>query len=127
MTNKDLNALYKEIGRVVETNEDTKIGKKMLKIFERIKPALEQYQKEVDELRLDNALTDEKDVLILDEKGEYKFTKEGLRKLTAQINDLNNAKADVKVIEVVNPNGLEEFTFLKGWVTGVNFVEDEEL
>lgn len=127
MTNKDLNTLYKEIGRVVETNQDTKIGKKMLKIFERIKPALEQYQKEVDELRLDNALTDEKDVLILDEKGEYKFTKENLKKLTAQINDLNNRQADVKVIEIVNPNGLEEFTFLKGWVTGVNFVEDEEL
>jgi hypothetical protein len=127
MTNKDLNALYKEIGRVVERNGDTKVGKKMLKIFERIKPALEQYQKEVDELRLDNALTDEKDVLVLDEKGEYKFTKDGLRKLTSQINDLNNRHIDVKVIEVVNPNGLEEFAFLKGWVTGVNFVEDEEL
>lgn len=128
MTNKDLSLLYSKLSKTIEANgEDTKLGKKMIKIFERIKPYLEAYQKEVDGLRLDNALTDDKDVLLLDEKGEYKFTKENLKKLTNQIEVLNNTAIDIPMINIVNSKGFEEHTFLRGWVSGVDFIEEEEL
>ena len=29
-------------------------------------------------------------------------------------------------IEVINTNGLERFTFLKDWTTGIEFVDEQE-
>ena len=69
-------------------------------------------------------------IRIVNEKGEYRFSKEGLKKLKDDIKKLNESEFNFKPIEVLNPKGLEEFSFLKDWVTGVEFeVEetDEEL
>jgi hypothetical protein len=79
----------------------------------------------MEDLRLDNAATDEKGVLIVDDKGEYKFTKEGLKKLKEDIKKLSESEFDFTPIEVLNPKGLEEFHFLKDWVNGVTFDEQE--
>ena len=43
---------------------------------------------------------------------------------------LNEKEFEFKKIEVVNPQGLEDFHFLEDWVTGVTFnpkPEEEEL
>ena len=80
----------------------------------------------IEELRLDNASTDDKDILLLDEKGGYKFTKDAVKKLTAQINELGNKELDFTPINVVNPEALEEFKFLEDWTTGIAFVKEEE-
>jgi hypothetical protein len=77
-------------------------------------------------LRLDNAQTDDKDCLLLDEKGNYKFSKEGIKKLTKDIDALNDKEFDFQIINVVNPNGLENFTFLEDWTTGIEFNKQEE-
>jgi hypothetical protein len=66
-------------------------------------------------------------MLLVDEKGGYKFSKEGVKLLTKQISDLDNSEFHFEKINVVNPQGLEEFIFLKDWVTGVPFEADEEL
>ena len=126
---------YKELNDLVRTiqaninDQETKVQKKLFKIFEKIKPAFADYQNKVEDLRIDNAATDDKDVLLLDEKGGYKFSKEGLKNLTKQINELNEQEFTFTKINVVNPQGLETFIFLKDWVNGVTFVEesDEEL
>jgi hypothetical protein len=83
----------------------------------------------VENLRLDNASIDEKDNLILNEKGDYSFSKEGLKTLISQKKDLLQKEIEFKVIDVVNPQGLENYLFLSKWVTGVTFnnEEDEEL
>lgn len=62
----------------------------------------------------------------MDEKGGYKFTKEAIKKLTAQVKELGEKEFEFKTIEVVNPNGLEDFTFLEDWTTGITFVKEEE-
>jgi hypothetical protein len=95
-------------------------------LYEKVKPTHEDYNKQRDELRLDNAATDDKGVLIMDEKGDYKFNKEGVKKLTKDIEALNEKEFDFKPIEVINTNGLDKFTFLKDWTTGITFVEEEE-
>jgi hypothetical protein len=118
-----------QINQVIEKQE-TKVQKKLFKFGEKLKPYQETYVNKVEELRLDNAATDEKDVLVTDEKGEYKFSKEGLKKLREDIKKLNESEFDFTPIEVLNPKGLEKFYFLKDWVTGVTFDEqeiDEEL
>lgn len=126
MTYKELNLLVRNIQASVG-NQETKIQKKLFKIFEKVKSILEDYNDKVNELRLDNASVDEKGILLTDDKGAYKFSKEGAKLLTKQIFDLDNSEFPFEKINVVNPQGLEEFIFLKDWVTGVPFEADEEL
>jgi hypothetical protein len=125
MKNKQLLQLVSSIN-VVIGNQDTKTQKKLFKIYEKIKKHHEDYQAEVEILRLDNAQTDDKDCLLLDEKGNYKFSKDGIKKLTKDIEALNDKEFEFVIINVVNPNGLEDFTFLEDWTTGIEFNKQEE-
>lgn len=120
-----LNVLVASINAVIG-NAESKTQKKLVKIYEKVKSYHESYQAQVEELRLDNASTDDKDILLLDEKNGYKFTKESIKKLTAQVKELGEKEFDFKAIEVLNPNGLENFTFLENWTTGITFVKEEE-
>ena len=123
---KDLNVLVNSINNVIGKQE-TKVQKKLFKLYEKVKPAHEDYNKQRDELRLDNAAVDEKGILLTDEKGEYKFNREGVKKLTKDIETLNEKEFDFNPIEVINTNGLELFTFLEDWTTGITFVKEEEV
>jgi len=125
MKYKDLNILVASINAVIG-GQETKIQKKLFKLYEKVKPAHESYQSQVEDLRLDNASTDDKDILLLDDKGGYKFTKDGVKKLTAQIKELSEKEFDFKPIDVINAQGLEVFTFLKDWTIGIEFIKDEE-
>jgi len=125
---KDLSILVNSINQVIGKQE-TKVQKKLFKLYEKVKKHNEDYSSQLDELRLDNAATDDKNILLVDDKGGYKYNKEGIKKLGKDIEALTNKEFDFKIIEVVNPQGLESFTFLKDWVTGIEFEneEDEEL
>jgi len=125
MKYQQLNTLVASINAVIGSQE-TKTQKKLFKIYEKVKTHHEDYQAKVEELRLDNASTKENDILILNEKGEYSFTKEAIKKLTEQVKELSNKEFDFKVIEVLNPNGLENFTFLEDWTSGITFIKEEE-
>jgi hypothetical protein len=111
---------------VVIGNQDTKTQKKLFKIYEKVKAYHEDYQSEVEILRLDNAQTDDKDCLLLDDKGNYKYSKDGIKKLTKDIEALNDKEFDFVIINVVNPQGLEDFTFLEDWTNGIEFNKQEE-
>jgi len=125
MKYKQLLQLVSSINAVIG-NQESKTQKKLFKLYEKVKKHHEDYQAEVEILRLDNAQTDDKDCLLLDEKGNYKFSKEGIKKLTKDIDALNDKEFDFQIINVVNPQGLENFTFLQDWVTGVEFNKQEE-
>lgn len=125
MKYQQLNTLVASINAVIGSQE-TKVQKKLFKIYEKVKSYHESYQAQVEELRLDNASTDDKDILLLDEKGGYKFTKESIKKLTAQVKELGEKEFDFTPIPVVNPQGLEDFNFLEDWTTGITFVKEEE-
>lgn len=126
---------YKELLETIEKinavigNAETKSQKKLVKIYEKMKPYYEKYLDERNDFRLDAAAVDDKGVVILDEKGDYKFTKDSLKTLQVSLKSLLEKEFEFPVINVVNPGGLEEYSFLKDWVTGVDFKsnEDEEL
>jgi hypothetical protein len=122
---QQLNTLVASINAVIGSQE-TKVQKKLFRLYEKVKSHHESYQAQVEELRLDNASTDDKDILLLDEKNGYKFTKESIKKLTAQVTELGNKEFDFTPIPVVNPQGLEDFNFLEDWTTGITFVKEEE-
>ena len=103
----------------------TKAQKKLAKISEKLKPYLEKYDELADDLRLDNASTDKDGNLLLKENGGYFYTKENLKKLNAESKKLNLTEVEFEVIEIINPDGLEEFVWLKDWVNGVDFKEIE--
>jgi hypothetical protein len=124
-TYKDLTKLIADLNSVIGTQE-TKTQKKLFKLYERLKPNHEAYQSEIEVLRLDNAATDDKGILLTDDKGGYQFTKEGLKKLRLDIESLNKKEIEFKVIEVVNPQGLETFNFLEGWTNGITFIIEED-
>ncbi len=124
---------YKDLYMVVAytaaniVDESIKGQKKLSLIRKKFQPYLDEYNEKRDELRLDHASCDDKGNLILDEKGEYKFTKEGLKKLSQEVKDLSDKEFEYTPIEVINPEGLEIYTFLDGWVNGVKFEKEEEI
>lgn len=124
MKNKELLNLITSINAVIDLQEE-KVQQKLMKLYSKIKHHYEFYNEQLDELRIDNAATNDKCILLKDEKGGYEFTKEGFKKLKADIEALNNKDFDFTPIEVINPNGFEKLLFLKNWIKGVNFVEDE--
>ena len=125
MKYSQLNQLVANLNAVIGSQE-TKTAKKLLKIYEKVKTHHEDYQAKIEELRLDNAQVDDKDCLVLSEKGEYRFTKEAIKKLTEQVKELSNKEFEFKPIEVINTNGLEHFTFLEDWTTGIEFIKEIE-
>ena len=125
MKYKQLLQLVGNLNAVIGSQE-TKTAKKLVKIYEKVKPHHEAYQTEVEILRLDNAQTDDKDCLLLDEKGSYRYSKEGIKKLTKDIEALNDKEFDFVIINVVNQEGLKDFTFLQDWTTGIDFNKQEE-
>ena len=125
MKYQQLNQLVANLNAVIGSQE-SKTQKKLFRLYEKVKTHHEDYQAKVEELRLDNASTKENDILILNEKGEYSFTKEAIKKLTEQVKELSNKEFDFTPIPVVNPQGLEHFTFLEDWTTGITFVKEEE-
>ena len=125
MKYQQLQTLVASINAVIGSQE-TKVQKKLFRLYEKVKSHHESYQAQVEELRLDNASTDDKDILLLDEKNGYKFTKESIKKLTAQVKELGEKEFYFTPINVVNPDGLQDFTFLENWTTGIEFIKEEE-
>jgi len=125
MKYSQLNQLVANLNAVIGSQE-SKTQKKLFRLYEKVKPHHEHYQAKVEELRLDNAQVDDKDCLVLNEKGEYRFTKDSIKKLTEQVKELSNKEFDFTPIPVVNPQGLEHFSFLEDWVTGIEFIKEIE-
>jgi len=107
--------------------QDTKVSQKLGKIAKKLTKYVDEYNEQVEEIRIDNASTDDKGVILKEEKGGYKFSKDGLKKVMKQIKELNEKEFIYEKINVVNPSGLEEFTFLQDWLTGVEFDKEIEL
>lgn len=105
----------------------TKGQKKLVLIAKKVQIYLDQYNEKAEELRLDAASVDKDGNLILNEKGSYSFSKDGLKKLNQQSKDLNLSLFDFDPIVVNNPEGLEIYPFLGDWVTGVKFKDIETI
>ena len=105
----------------------TKGQKKLVLIAKKVQVKLDEYNEKAEDLRLDAASVDKDGNLILNEKGNYSFSKEGLKKLNEKSKDLNLSSFDFDPIVVNNPEGLEIYPFLDGWVTGVKFKDLETI
>lgn len=123
-----VNAINFISGNKEEASENNKGIKKLQKIGVKIKEYLDAYNEKVEDIRLDNAHCDEKGCLILDEKGGYKFSKEGLKKMNKDVKSLLEQEFEFYQF-TFSHEGIERYAFLDGWVEGLEFpkMETDEL
>jgi hypothetical protein len=123
---------YKELIETLELisknvgNQENKVQKKLIKIYQKLKSYYDVYDEIRNDIRLEHASVDEKNNVVLNEKGDYVFSKDALKLLQKDLKDLLSKEFDYKKIDVLNPSGLEEHIYLKGWLNGVSFNEEED-
>jgi hypothetical protein len=96
----------------------SKAEAKLKKIAEKIKPLFESYNEKREDIRLDHAYVDKNGVLELNEKGEYKFTKDGIKAMAKDMKKLLDEAFDFYQF-TFSTEGIEDFKFLAGWVEGI--------
>lgn len=115
---------YSELLQLVQglnathAERNTKREEKLKKIAKKVKPFFDDYNDEKESIRLDNAYTDAYGVLVLNEKGEYKFTKEGAKAIKDGMRKLMDKKFDFYQL-TFSTEGIEDLAFLDGWVEGM--------
>lgn len=101
---------------------NSKAGKKLQKIVQKAEPHIEEYNEKVEDIKLDNANVDDSGSLIFDEKGGYKYSKDGQKKLNSDIKDLLKKEFEFYQLSF-SAEGLEDYLFLSGWVEGITAPE----
>jgi len=125
---QELIALVNAINTLLSSKEfvdsNQKGVKKLQKIGEKVKTSLADYNEKLEDLKLDNAHTDETGALVLDEKGGYRFSKEGLKSFNTGLKNLLKQEFDFYQL-TFSSEGIEDYQFLEGWVEGLNFPKPE--
>jgi len=116
-TNAELLELVRALN-VTPAEKGSKAEIKLKKIVDKIKPLFEQYNEKREDIRLDNAHAESNGVLDLNEKGEYKFTKEGIKAMSKDMKALLDESFDFYQF-TFSSEGIEDFKFLSGWVEGI--------
>lgn len=98
---------------------------KLKKIAEKVKPIFEEYNEKREDIRLDHAFEDKNGVLELNEKGEYKFTKDGIKAMAKDMKKLLDETFEFYQF-TFSTEGIEDLKFLAGWVEGIESEEQEQ-
>lgn len=109
--------------------EGKTIGEKKLAVFaKKLQPHLDAYNEKLEDIRLENASVDKDKNLLLNDKGGYLYTSEATKKVNKEVKELIAEEFDYEMIPVKQKIDLEKYTFLNGWVTGLDFdIEEEEI
>jgi ElaB/YqjD/DUF883 family membrane-anchored ribosome-binding protein len=116
-TNAELLELVRALN-VTPTEKGSKAEAKLKKIVDKIKPLFEQYNEKREDIRLDHAHTESNGVLDLNEKGEYKFTKDGIKAMSKDMKNLLDETFEFYQF-TFSTEGIDSFKFLAGWVEGI--------
>lgn len=120
-----VNAINILSGNQEHASSNMKGIKKLQKIGTKMKEHLEVYNEKLEDIRLDNAHTEENGCLILDDKGGYKFSKDGLKKMNKDVKALLDETFEFYQF-TFSIDGFETYAFLEGWVEGLNFSKLDE-
>ena len=123
-TNADLLDLVRNLN-VTPAEKGSKREAKLKKIAEKIKSLFDEYNEKREDIRLDHAYTDQKGILELNDKGEYKFTKEGIKGMAKDMKSLLDESFEFYQF-TFSTEGIEDLKFLAGWVEGIEADEEQE-
>ena len=110
------------LGNEEFVKNETKGVKKLQKVGEKMKSHLDTYNEKLEEIRLDNANTDKDGSLLLDEKGGYKYSKEGIKNLNKKVKELLDSEFEFYQF-TFSKDGIDNYAFLQGWVEGLECPE----
>lgn len=116
-TNAELLELVRALN-MTPAEKGSKAEAKLKKIAEKIKKLFEEYNEKREDIRLDHAYVDKNGVLEMNEKGEYKFTKDGIKAMAKDMKKLLDETFDFYQF-TFSTEGIEDFKFLAGWVEGI--------
>jgi len=123
-TNADLLDIVRNLN-ITPAEKGSKREAKLKKIAEKIKPLFDEYNEKREDIRLDHAYTDQKGILELNEKGEYKFTKEGIKGMAKDMKSLIDESFEFYQF-TFSTEGIEDLKFLAGWVEGIEADKEQE-
>lgn len=123
-TNADLLDLVRNLN-ITTAEKGSKREAKLKKIAEKIKPLFDEYNEKREDIRLDHAYADQNGVLELNEKGEYKFTKEGIKGMAKDMKSLLDESFEFYQF-TFSTEGIEDLKFLAGWVEGIEADKEQE-
>jgi len=123
-TNADLLDLVRNLN-ITPAEKGSKREAKLKKIAEKIKPLFDEYNEKREDIRLDHAYTDQKGILELNDKGEYKFTKEGIKGMAKDMKSLIDESFEFYQF-TFSTEGIEDLKFLAGWVEGIEADKEQE-
>jgi len=103
---------------MTSADKGSKKEAKLKKIAEKIKPLFDEYNEKREDIRLDHAYEDKSGVLELNEKGEYKFTKEGIKAMAKDMKALLVESFEFYQF-TFSTEGIDDLKFLAGWVEGI--------
>lgn len=115
-----LNVNYGLSLQIKALSEGTKAKKALEKFGKRLEKQIEIYNEKLGDINLDYAATDDKDVLLMDEKGGYQYKKEDQKKRTEAIKGLLKEEFDFESVRVATVEDIADMHFLHGWIVGVN-------
>lgn len=115
-----LNVNYGLSLQIRALSEGTKAKKALEKFAKRLEKHIEIYNEKLGDINLDYAATDDKDVLLLDEKGGYQYKKEDQKKRTEAIKSLLKEEFEFESVRVATVEDIADMHFLHGWIVGVN-------
>lgn len=116
-SNADLLELVRNLN-MTPAEKGSKKEAKLKKIAEKIKKLFEEYNEQREDIRLDHAFTDKNGVLEMNEKGEYKFTKDSIKAMSKDMKALLDKEFDFYQFTFLT-EGIEDLKFLAGWVEGI--------
>lgn len=95
-TNKDL-ITFINVSNNVPIAAETKGSKKLAKQSKVFTSAIEKYNSDIETAQIDNCSVDEKGNILRDEKNNFIYSKEGLKKLTVKSKELQAQEVEVEV------------------------------
>lgn len=124
-SNSDLLDLVRSLN-MTPAEKGSKKEAKLKKIAEKVKVLFDEYNEKREDIRLDHAHTESNGVLDMNEKGEYKFTKDGIKAMAKDMKALLEKKFEFYQF-TFSTEGIEDLEFLAGWVEKIEVKVQEEI
>jgi hypothetical protein len=122
-TNAELLDLVRALN-MTPAEKGSKAEAKIKKIVDKVKPLFDEYNEKREDIRLDHAHTESNGVIDLNEKGEYKFTKDGIKGMSKDMKKLLDETFEFYQFTFSN-EGIESLKFLAGWVESIEAEQSE--
>jgi hypothetical protein len=77
-------------------NANTKLGYAITRMNPRVQKIQQRYQNSIDDIHIDACATDEKGLILKDERGEYRFTREAMRTVKRRRQELFESEITIE-------------------------------